>query len=247
MKYYLYRHIRLDKNEPFYIGIGTKSEQDLKYGYYGRASAKHVDNNIWLKIVAKTEWKWEILLESEDRKFIEQKEIEFISIYGRKCDNKGSLSNLTLGGESNLGYKFTDEQQKKISDAQRGEPGRRLGAKLTPEQRARFSEIQKEVANRPDRIEYRRQLAKGNSYHLGHKHSEESKRKMSNAAKKRGVNAKTIKCKLIDKINNLSWKASSLADLARISPMSYSTISRLSQGIKVSEKTNNQYKLIKYE
>ena len=24
-KYYLYRHIRLDKNEPFYIGIGTKN------------------------------------------------------------------------------------------------------------------------------------------------------------------------------------------------------------------------------
>lgn len=23
-KYYLYRHIRLDKNQPFYIGIGTK-------------------------------------------------------------------------------------------------------------------------------------------------------------------------------------------------------------------------------
>lgn len=27
-KYYLYRHIRNDKNEPFYIGVGTKS----KYG-----------------------------------------------------------------------------------------------------------------------------------------------------------------------------------------------------------------------
>lgn len=53
-KYYLYRHIRLDKNEPFYIGIGTKSEQDLKYGYYGRASANHVDNNIWIKIINKT-------------------------------------------------------------------------------------------------------------------------------------------------------------------------------------------------
>ena len=24
--HYLYRHIRLDKNEPFYIGIGTKKE-----------------------------------------------------------------------------------------------------------------------------------------------------------------------------------------------------------------------------
>lgn len=26
-KYYLYRHIRLDKNEPFYIGIGSRSEK----------------------------------------------------------------------------------------------------------------------------------------------------------------------------------------------------------------------------
>lgn len=27
--HYLYRHIRLDKNQPFYIGIGTK--KDKKY------------------------------------------------------------------------------------------------------------------------------------------------------------------------------------------------------------------------
>ena len=25
-KHYLYRHIRLDKNEPFYIGVGTKCD-----------------------------------------------------------------------------------------------------------------------------------------------------------------------------------------------------------------------------
>jgi hypothetical protein len=29
MNHYLYRHIRLDKNEPFYIGIGTKTQLDL--------------------------------------------------------------------------------------------------------------------------------------------------------------------------------------------------------------------------
>lgn len=240
----------MDKNEPFYIGIGTKSKQDLKYGYYGRASAKHVDNNIWLKIAAKTECKWEILLESDDRKFIENKEIEFISIYGRKCDNKGILANLTLGGESNLGYKHTEETIRKISEKSKRKRGF-SNVIYTKELRDKLSDIQKKMANRPDRIEYRRQLAKGNSYHLGCKHSEETKQKMSSKAKKRAeqgiLNCKTIKCKLIDKINNSSWEANSLAALSRIAPISHSTISRLSQGLKVSSKTSEQYKLIKYE
>lgn len=30
-KHYLYRHIRLDKNEPFYIGIGTKIVKTSEY------------------------------------------------------------------------------------------------------------------------------------------------------------------------------------------------------------------------
>lgn len=28
-KYYVYRHIRLDKNEPFYIGVGTKTDNKV--------------------------------------------------------------------------------------------------------------------------------------------------------------------------------------------------------------------------
>lgn len=246
-KYYLYKHIRLDKNEIFYIGIGTKSEQDLRYGYYGRASAKHVDNNIWLKIVAKSEWKWEILLESDDRSLICEKEKELISLYGRKCDKSGILANLTLGGEENLGYKHTEEAKKKISESQKGKPGRRLGSKLTAEQCEKFSEIQKEVANRPEMIELRREKMIGNNYMLGKTHSEESKKKMSESAKKRGVNAKTIKCKLIDKINNLEWESESLVSLSKIAPISLSTINRMSQGIKISKKLSDQYELIKYE
>lgn len=246
-KYYLYRHIRVDKNEPFYIGIGTKSEQDLKYGYYGRASAKHVDNNIWLKIIAKTEWRWEILLESDDRKFISEKEKEFILLYGRKCDNSGTLANLTLGGEENHGYKHTDEAKKKISEVQKGKPGRRLGAKLTSEQCEKFSEIQKEVANRPEMLEFRKERMLGNTYMLGKTHSDESKKKMSESAKKRGINAKTIKCKLIDKLNDLSWEANSITALSKISPISLSTLNRMSNNIKVSKKISDQYQLIKYE
>lgn len=246
-KYYVYRHIRVDKNEPFYIGIGTKSEQDLKYGYYGRASAKHVDNNIWLKIIAKTEWKWEILLESDDKNFIYEKEKEFISLYGRKCDNSGTLANLTLRGEENRGYKHSEETKRKISESQKGKPGRRLGAKLTPEQCEKFSEIQKEVANRPEMLEFRKEKMMGNTYMLGKTHSEETKKKMSESAKKRGVNAKTIKCKLIDKLNDLSWEAESITALSKIVPISLSTLNRMSNNIKISKKISNQYELIKYE
>ena len=70
---------------------------------------------------------------------------------------------------------------------------------------------------------------------------------MSESAKRRGVNAKTIKCKLIDKINNLEWEAASLASLAKITPISLSSINRMSQGVKISKKLSNQYELIKYE
>ena len=231
-QYYVYQHIREDKNEIFYIGIGTKSKQDLKYNTYRRASCIHKDNNIWLKIVAKTTWKFEILFESNDRKEVEQMEIDLISKYGRKCcEQTGILANLTLGGESNKGHKFTDEQRKKISDAQKGKPGRRLGAKLTKQQRENFSKIQKEVANRPEMIEYRRNLALGNSYHLGKKHSEKTKAQMSESAKNRGLNCKHIPCKLIMLQTGEIFEASSLEELARISPISINTIRRIYKGI----------------
>jgi len=40
--YYLYRHIRLDKDEPFYIGIGTKANVKFKSfnSEYRRAFSK---------------------------------------------------------------------------------------------------------------------------------------------------------------------------------------------------------------
>ncbi len=245
MKYYLYQHIREDKNEIFYVGIGTKSKQDIKCNTYCRAYSKHIDNNIWLKIVAKTKWKYEILFESDIRLEIEQKEISLIKEIGRKCNNTGTLANLTLGGESNLGYKHTEEAKRKISQKQIGKPGRRLGVKLTEEQKAKSSIIQKEVANRPEMVELRRNIAKGNSYHLGKKHSEKSKKQMSDAAKLRGCNATTIKCTLIDKINNLEWSANSITELSKLVPISLSTLSRLSQNIKVSIKTNTQYEFKK--
>lgn len=242
--FYLYRHIRNDTGNPFYIGIGTKSKQDLKYGYYSRANAKHVDNNIWMKIAAKTTWFAEILYESDDRAFICEKEKEFIQLYGRMCDNTGILCNLTTGGEENMGYKHSDETRKKISDIQKGKP-RGKGRKFSQEVREKFSRIQKEVANRPDRIEYRRQIATGNKYMLGYKFSDESKRKMSESAKKRGANAKVIKCRLINKITGETWEAESIAALSKLTPISLSSLSRFSQGVKMRQKMYNTYEFVK--
>lgn len=95
-KYYLYRHIRLDKNEPFYIGIGTKGSSK---NFYERTKETHSKNNIWKSIAEKTEYIIEIILESNNDLFIQEKEREFIKIYGRICENKGGiLANIQDGG-----------------------------------------------------------------------------------------------------------------------------------------------------
>jgi hypothetical protein len=123
--HYLYRHIRLDKNEPFYIGIGTKTNVNFKtfISEYRRAFSKQrKDSKIWNLIVNKTDYEVEILFESDDYNFIKQKEIEFISLYGRINNNTGILSNMTNGGDGTLG-KVYDQfliNKLKIARSKRG-------------------------------------------------------------------------------------------------------------------------------
>ena len=116
-KYYLYRHIRLDKNEPFYIGIGTKltKYKNSKWNY-SRAFSKTGRNIVWKRIVSKTTYEVEILLESDNYKFIKQKEIEFISLYGFLYNKTGILINMTLGGEGTIGYKRSPKDCEKIKE-----------------------------------------------------------------------------------------------------------------------------------
>ena len=75
---YLYRHIRLDKNEPFYIGIGSDN-------VYKRANDKKGRNKIWYDIAAKTDYEVEILFDNISWDNACKKEIEFISLYGKKA------------------------------------------------------------------------------------------------------------------------------------------------------------------
>lgn len=110
--HYLYQHVRLDTDEIFYIGVGTKTRQNsfltVKSEYY-RAYDFKKRNIVWKRIAAKTEVKVEILFESVDLSFIQKKEKELISLYGRLSDGNGKLANLAEGGNSqsfNMGVRI---------------------------------------------------------------------------------------------------------------------------------------------
>ena len=142
IKYYLYRHIRLDKYQPFYIGIGTIYKKDKnsinKNTLYRRAFSLQKKSNIWKKISNKTEYKVEIMIESNDYNFIKQKEIEFIKLYGRIDLNNGILSNLTNGGEGTNGVILSDEFKYNCSQ-------RMKGIKFSEETKRKMSESRKGI------------------------------------------------------------------------------------------------------
>lgn len=129
-KYYLYRHVRLDKNVPFYIGIGGK-EAD-KGEYYYRAKRTSNRNKIWNDVYKGCMGNIcvDIVLESNSWAFIKEKEKEFISLYGRKNNNTGILANMTDGGDGSVGAIYTQERRKKQSDAIKNSPNNLKGKKL---------------------------------------------------------------------------------------------------------------------
>ncbi len=119
-KHYLYRHIRLDTGEPFYIGIGTKIKGNHFKRIYKRAYEINQRGIWWKKVVNKADYEVEILLESDDYEFIKQKEIEFIALYKRIDCCGGTLVNLTDGGQGMKSRIMPQETKDKISNTHKG-------------------------------------------------------------------------------------------------------------------------------
>jgi hypothetical protein len=164
---YVYRHIRLDKNEPFYVGIG-KHEQD---GEYPRAynlvkeGLLGYRSEMWKNIVVKTEVRVDILFENMTWEEAKEKEKEFIALYGRKDSNTGTLVNQTDGGDGWRGHGMKEETKEKIRQYQlslekKGKPGRKWspesiekrsntvrGTKRTEEQKAKMKKPKLNKAN----------------------------------------------------------------------------------------------------
>lgn len=126
---YVYRHIRLDKNEPFYIGIGKSLE---------RAYSKKNRNKYWKHIVSKSPYEIEILFDNLTYTEAQEKEKEFIKLYGRKDLGNGTLVNMTDGGEGTLNIKVSNETRLKLSNIHKGNKYS-LGRKMKEEVRQLIS------------------------------------------------------------------------------------------------------------
>jgi len=139
---YLYRHIRLDKNEPFYIGIGSDPA-------HKRAYAKTCRNRYWLNIAKlNPDYEVEIIFDNIPWREACLKEIEFISIYGRRDLKEGVLCNLTNGGEGCPGKVTSQETKDKISASVKRNTHWKNGRKHTGEARMKIKNAgEKKVIN----------------------------------------------------------------------------------------------------
>ena len=162
----VYRHIRLDKNEPFYIGIGK---------FEKRAFFTHNRNKFWNNIISKTEYEVQILFDELTWEQACDKEKEFITLYGRKNNGTGILCNMTDGGDGKLGNKYnvgrkhSEEAKRKMSEKSKNRtPDEQTREKM------RFAKIGKK---RPERTsEHRMNLS---IVQKGKPKSEEAKKNMS--------------------------------------------------------------------
>jgi hypothetical protein len=91
----VYIHMRLDKNEPFYVGV-TRTKR--------RPYVSSARNRLWKAIVAKTDFDviilWDGLIESDALRI----ERELIERFGTIYDDTGILANMTKGGDYSTKY-----------------------------------------------------------------------------------------------------------------------------------------------
>lgn len=88
-------------------------------------------NKIWQNVVSKTGYRVEIVIESDNLEFIFNKEIFFISLYGRKDINTGILANRTNGGEGGTGVVYSEKWRKNKSEIMKADfkSGKRVATK----------------------------------------------------------------------------------------------------------------------
>lgn len=184
MSFYTYMHTRNDTNEVFYIGKGTG---DRMYWKYGR-------NRHWTNIVQKHGFTPHVLAywNNEEECFAHEK-----FIISCMKDMGIKLVNLSDGGDGPSGRKVTDEQRKKMSDAAKRKykngfvhPKPMLGTKASEKTKQKMREAHaKRDCSMP--IETRQKVSasslgkKGTLGMLNKKHSNETKKKISDAMKSR--------------------------------------------------------------
>lgn len=98
MSYYVYIHKKKTTGEVFYIGKGKN----------WRATNKTQRNKFWKRVVQKHGFVVEIIEKDIQEWYAHELEISLIAYYGRRDQGRGTLVNLTDGGEGSEGYKHTE-------------------------------------------------------------------------------------------------------------------------------------------
>lgn len=134
--WYVYRHIRLDDNTPFYIGLGKHNLRGDKY-YRSRQKGNKDRSEFWHRIVKKAGYSIDILIDNLTKKEAALKEMEFIRLYGRSDLGKGSLCNMTDGGDGIWGAVRSDKTRALLSEAKMGAKNPMFGKTQSKETIAR--------------------------------------------------------------------------------------------------------------
>lgn len=211
---YLYRHIRHDTDEPFYVGIGTDEKK------YKRAHGTSPRNRFWKSITSKTSYDVEIMDDNLTNEEAFEKEKYFINLYGRRDLKTGTLCNLTKGGELVNG--LSKETIKK-----RSETMKRLHAEgkiiVSEEARKRQSENMKlkykngEIINpNKGRIYTAEERVYLGTLMKGKKHSEETKKQISETLRRKIDIGEIIPHATGKKLTDEHKKKISMAGIGRI-------------------------------
>lgn len=186
-KYYIYRHIRTDINIPFYVGIGTvgNNPSTKRYQYhraYTYAKKSKSRSRHWCNIYNKCNENIDvdILFETDSWEEAQNKEREFIALYGRIDLGTGTLVNLTDGGEGANGAIVPYERRERISKSMKG----------MVKSQEQINKIAKALSGR-SRPESVKQKLRETHAKIKFKHSEEAKIRIVNALIGRKVSEET--------------------------------------------------------
>jgi len=186
----VYFHKRLDTNEVFYVGIGSPK----------RPYSKNDRNKWWHNIANKVGYEVEVIEENLTWDSACLIEIALISFFGRRDLGKGTLVNLTDGGDGMKGRTPSEETKAKLSAALKGkkrseETKAKISESLKGKKRSEETKakISKSSIGKKMSAEARANMSAAQK---GKKHSEEARAKISKAHQ----GEKGSKAKLTDDI-----------------------------------------------